>query len=57
MSSFRPLPSAPKSPGSEFNSRNNEQIVVESAGSDLAAAENFSGDEMARLWFGRKSSP
>jgi hypothetical protein len=32
-------------------------MVVALAGSDRAAAENFSGDEMARLWFGRKSSP
>ena len=31
--------------------------VVASAASDLAAAENFSGDEMARLWFGRRSKP
>ena len=27
-------------------------MVVASAASDLAAAENFSGDEIARLWFG-----
>jgi len=30
---------------------------VASAESDLAAAENFSGDEIARLWPGRKSRP